>query len=74
MIVLGIGLMFIKRSLPFLKYENLWEIKNKINDCTDKDKEKIIKLVDKEIAKRDKKLVVKVELEGGKEVWLPKKK
>jgi hypothetical protein len=73
-IVLGIGLMFIKRSLPFLKYENLWEIKNKINDCTDKDKEKIIKLVDKEIAKRDKKLVVKVELEGGKEVWLPKKK
>lgn len=66
MIVLGIGLMFIKRSLPFLKYENLWEIKNKINDCTDKDKEKIIKLVDKEIAKRNKKLVVKIELEGGR--------
>jgi hypothetical protein len=65
-IVLGIGLMFIKRSLPFLKYENLWEIKNKINDCTDKDKEKIIKLVDKEIAKRNKKLVVKIELEGGR--------
>jgi hypothetical protein len=65
-IVLGIGLMFIKRSLPFLKYENLWEIKNKINDCNDKDKEKIIKLVDKEIAKRNKKLVVKIELEGGR--------
>jgi hypothetical protein len=65
-IILGIGLVFIKRSLPFLKYENLWEIKNKINDCTDKDKEKIIKLVDKEIAKRNKKLVVKIELEGGR--------
>jgi len=73
-ITLGIGLVFIKRSLPFLKYENLWEIKNRVKDCTDKDKEKIIKMVDKEIDKRDKKLVVKVELEGDREVWLPKKK
>lgn len=57
-----------------MKYENLWEIKNKIKDCTDKDKEKIICMVDKEISARDNKLKQKVLLEDGKEVWLPVKK
>ena len=71
---MGIGLVFIKRSLPFLKYERLYEIKNKIEGCTDRDKEKIIRMVDKEIMERDKKLKIKVMLEDGKEVWLKNKK
>lgn len=70
---MGVGLVFIKRSLPFLKYENLWAIKDKIKDCTDKDKDKILAIVDKEIMARDKNLRVKVLLEDGKEVWLKKK-
>lgn len=45
-----------------------------INDCTDKDKDKIICMVDKEINDRDNKIKVRVELDGGKEVWLPNKK
>lgn len=72
MITLGIGLVFIKKSLPFLKYDNLWKIKDMVKDCSDKDKDKIICMVDKEIKDRDNKIKVKVMLEDGKEVWLKK--
>lgn len=70
-----IGLRFIKSSISFIKYENLWGILNLIeNEPSSKDKTKITNIVNDEIQKRDKKLLKRVALKDGKEVWVKTKK
>ena len=70
-----IGLRFIKQSIRFIKYKNLWSILNLIEkEPESKDKTKITNIVNDEIQKRDKKLLTRVELEDGKEIWLKVKK
>jgi len=70
-----IGLKFIKMSIHFIKYENLHSILNlveKESDC--KDKTAIVKMVNDEIYKRDNKLLERVELKDGKEIWVKPRK
>jgi len=70
-----IGLRFIKMSIHFIKYENLYNILNlveKESDC--KDKTTIVKMVNDEIYKRDNKLLERVELKDGKEIWVKPRK
>jgi len=62
-------------SIHFIKYENLHSILNlveKESDC--KDKTAIVKMVNDEIYKRDNKLLERVELKDGKEIWVKPRK
>ena len=70
-----VGLKFIKMSIHFINYKNLYNILNMVEDQPmDKDRKEIEKIVLHEIYKRDHKLVKKKMLKDGKEIWIKTKR
>jgi len=70
-----VGLKFIKMSIHFINYKNLYNILDKIKDTPmNKDRKEIEKIVSHEIYKRDHKLVEKKMLKDGKEIWVKTKR
>lgn len=55
-----VGLKFIKASIPFVSYANLFQIKHLVKDDPDSpEKKRIIEMVDMELDKRDRGYVDK---------------